>query len=207
MVPRRNLCFPSISEIWLPKESSRGSAQPTVLTRILNFCPQCQRKVPWFIASWVWIQIRYKLVCKRKVVCICLLSSSISCYSWLCSNYFRKSQNIEDCLGKLFLWCPKVCKWRQKGEAYFDLFRSDGRYLDAIAAFSSLWLFLIFCVAIFFQYTAEDLSDIIPNITKCQNILAAHPKCFFQKSCLIFFFPTENTTRGQQSLSCSTCCL
>ena len=114
MVPRRNLCFPSISEIWLPKESSRGSAQPTVLTRILNFCPQCQRKIPCFIASWVWIQIRYKLVCKRKVVCICLLSSSISCYSWLCSNYFKKSQNIEDCLEKLFCGVQKFANGAKK---------------------------------------------------------------------------------------------
>ena len=53
VVPRRNLCFLSISEIWLPKDSSRGSAQLTLWIPILKFCHQCQRKVI-FLSSWVY---------------------------------------------------------------------------------------------------------------------------------------------------------
>ena len=44
VVPHRNLCFLSISEIWLPKESSRRSAaQLTIWTRILKFRSQCKK--------------------------------------------------------------------------------------------------------------------------------------------------------------------
>ena len=55
VVPRRNLCFLSISEIWLPKDSSRGSAQLTLWIPILKFCRQCQRKVLIFFKLSIYI--------------------------------------------------------------------------------------------------------------------------------------------------------